>query len=238
MLRSVTAPVIRRCPFQIGIVSTGLIVQDTANSRVLLECRVGTLVLDEAHRARRSRGITASGDANRLMEFMLRAAPKARHVILGTATPVQTDVEEFGTCSRYSTTAPTMVLGRSASYWRRPPIAVPVLTGEKVIADEQEAWHWLRNPLPVKREDGLFDLIRLDLGLKPDRFYTDKPVAPRASVSSSAIILSCATRYFANAPHSNILGCWTASPSTSGPVKMNACQCSMVLPALHLPSST
>ncbi len=63
MLRSVTAPVIRRCPFQIGIVSTGLIVQDTANSRVLLECRVGTLVLDEAHRARRSRGITASGDA-------------------------------------------------------------------------------------------------------------------------------------------------------------------------------
>ena len=82
MLRSVTAPVIRRCPFQIGIVSTGLIVQGTAESRVLLECRVGTLVLDEAHRARRSRGITASGDANRLMEFMLRAAPKARQSFL------------------------------------------------------------------------------------------------------------------------------------------------------------
>jgi len=69
---------IRRCPFQIGIVSTGLIVQGTPESRVLLGCRFGTLVLDEAHRARRSRGITASGDPNRLMEFMLRAAHRAR----------------------------------------------------------------------------------------------------------------------------------------------------------------
>jgi len=51
---------IRRCPFQIGIVSTGLIVQGTVESRTLLECRFGTLVLDEAHRARRSRGITGT----------------------------------------------------------------------------------------------------------------------------------------------------------------------------------
>jgi hypothetical protein len=54
---------------KIGIVSTGLIVQGTAEA--LLDCRFGTLVLDEAHRARRSRGITASGEPNRLMEFML-----------------------------------------------------------------------------------------------------------------------------------------------------------------------
>lgn len=167
---------IRRCPFQIGIVSTGLIVQGTAESRVLLECRFGTLVLDEAHRARRSRGITASGEPNRLMEFMLRAALKARHVILGTATPVQTDVEELWDLLEILNNGADHVLGRSASYWRRPPIAIPVLTGEKLIADEHEAWQWLRNPLPAKREDRLFDLVRVDLGLKPDRFYTDKPV--------------------------------------------------------------
>src|ERR1022692_1359758 len=44
-------------------------------------------------------------------------------------------------------------IGRPGSYWRRPETAVPVLTGERVITDEHEAWHWLRNPLPAKRED-------------------------------------------------------------------------------------
>jgi superfamily II DNA or RNA helicase len=52
---------IRRCPFQIGIVSTGLIVQGSAEARALFECKFGTLILDEAHKARKSRGITASG---------------------------------------------------------------------------------------------------------------------------------------------------------------------------------
>jgi hypothetical protein len=166
---------IRRCPLQIGIVSTGLIVQGAVEARTLLECRFGTLVLDEAHRARRSRGITASGHPNRLMEFMAQAAQKAKHVILGTATPVQTDVEELWDLLEILNNGADHVLGRTGSPWRRPETAVPVLTGERVIADEHEAWHWLRNPLPAKREDRLFD-IRVDLGLKPDRYYTDRPV--------------------------------------------------------------
>jgi superfamily II DNA or RNA helicase len=167
---------IRRCPLQIGIVSTGLIVQGAVEARTLLECRFGTLVLDEAHRARRSRGITASGHPNRLMEFMLRAAQRAKHVILGTATPVQTDVEELWDLLEIVNNGADHVLGRTGSPWRRPETAVPVLTGERVISDEHEAWHWLRNPLPAKREDRLFDMMRVDLGLKPDRFYTDRPV--------------------------------------------------------------
>ena len=167
---------IRRCPLQIGIVSTGLIVQGAVEARTLLECRFGTLVLDEAHRARRSRGITASGDPNRLMEFMLRASQKAKHLILGTATPVQTDVEELWDLLEILNNGADHVLGRPGSYWRRPETAVPVLIGERDITDEHEAWHWLRNPLPAKREDRLFDMMRVDLGLKPDRFYTDRPV--------------------------------------------------------------
>ncbi len=167
---------IRNCPFQIGIVSTGLIVQGTAEARALLECRFGTLVLDEAHRARKARGITGSGDPNRLMEFMLRAAQKSKHVILGTATPVQTDVEELWDLLEILNQGADHVLGRFGSNWRRPLAAIPVLTGEKDIADEQEVWNWLRNPLPAKRDDPLFDMIRQDLRLNPDRFYTDKPV--------------------------------------------------------------
>ena len=167
---------IRRCPFQIGIVSTGLIVQGTAEARTLLECRFGTLVLDEAHKARKSRGITASGDPNRLLEFMLAAAQRAKHVILGTATPVQTDVEELWDLLEVLNQGADHVLGGSGSRWRRPAAAIAVLTGEKAIVEEGEAWNWLRNPLPAKRENALFDHIRCDLGVKPGRFFTDRPV--------------------------------------------------------------
>ena len=171
---------IRRCPFQIGIVSTGLIFQGTAEARALLECRFGTLVLDEAHRARRSRGISGGNSPNNLLEFMLQAAQKSRHVLLGTATPVQTDVAELWDLLEVLNNKAEHVLGRQGSNWRRPGTAIPVLTGEKQIADELEAWNWLRNPLPAKREDKLFDLMRQDLGVKSDRFYTDKPATDLA----------------------------------------------------------
>jgi superfamily II DNA or RNA helicase len=143
---------IRRCPFQIGIVSTGLIVQGSAESRALLECKFGTLVLDEAHKARKSRGITASGEPNRPLQFMYAAAQRAKHVILGTATPVRTDVDElWDLLEALNREAEHVlealnreaehVLGRYGSYWQRPAGAIPVLTGEKVIVDESEAWN-------------------------------------------------------------------------------------------------
>ena len=167
---------IRRCPFQIGIVSTGLIVQGAAEAGALLECRFGTLVLDEAHKARKSRGVAASGDPNKLLQFMLEAAARAKHVVLGTATPVQTDVEELWDLLEVLNQGADHVLGRYNSRWRRPLAAIPVLTGQKVISDESEAWDWLRNPLPARRENKLFDLVRTDLGIHKDEFFTDKPV--------------------------------------------------------------
>jgi superfamily II DNA or RNA helicase len=167
---------IRRCPFQIGIVSTGLIVQGTVEAKTLLECRFGTLILDEAHKARKSRGITASGQPNRLLEFMLAAAQRATHVILGTATPIQTDVGELWDLLEVLNRGADHVLGRFGSHWHHCSEALPVLTGEKVITDEGATWDWLRNPLPAKREHVLFDMVRGDLGIKPDKFYTDKPL--------------------------------------------------------------
>ncbi|MDX1982036.1 MAG: phospholipase D-like domain-containing anti-phage protein [Bryobacteraceae bacterium] len=167
---------IRRCPFQIGIVSTGLIVQGAAEAGALLDCRFGTVVLDEAHKARKSRGIGASGEPNRLMGFMLDVAKRAKHVILGTATPVQTDVEELWDLLEVLNQGAEHVLGRYGSPWRRPTAAIPVLTGEKVITEESEAWNWLRNPLPARREHALFDLIRSDLRVRADNFSTDRPV--------------------------------------------------------------
>lgn len=48
---------IARCPFRIAIVSTGLIFHDSDERQHLLERKYGTVVLDEAHRARRRGGL-------------------------------------------------------------------------------------------------------------------------------------------------------------------------------------
>jgi hypothetical protein len=52
---------------------------------------------------------------------------------------------------------------------------VPVLTGATLIEDEADAWNWLRNPLPARSENILFDHIRSDLGLRAHDFYTQHP---------------------------------------------------------------
>jgi hypothetical protein len=48
---------IAHCPFRIAIVSTGLIFHRSDEFRILLEQKFGTVVLDEAHGARRSGGL-------------------------------------------------------------------------------------------------------------------------------------------------------------------------------------
>jgi superfamily II DNA or RNA helicase len=168
---------IGRCPYQIGIVSTGLIVHGASEAQVLLERRFGTVVLDEAHRARRARSIAVThNEPNNLLRFMLRLAERARHVLLGTATPVQTDIEELWDLLEVLNRGADHVVGRPGSVWRQPEPAIQILTGERNVREENEAWDLLRNPLPAKREGPLFDHVRSDLRLKPDKFYTDRPV--------------------------------------------------------------
>ena len=53
------------------------------------------MVLDEAHKARRRGGLGEKKDEpNNLLDFMVRMGPRARHILLGTATPIQTQVSE------------------------------------------------------------------------------------------------------------------------------------------------
>lgn len=68
---------IARCPFRIGIASTGLIVQDTKEREILLAQKYGTLILDEAHRAR-----SRDDEPNRLLDFMLRIGPRDRKSVV------------------------------------------------------------------------------------------------------------------------------------------------------------
>ena len=167
-----------RCPYRIGIVSTGLIFRGGAESDALKQRSYGTLILDEAHRARRSRSLGANaGEPNNLLRFMVEAAKRSKHVILGTATPIQTDVEELWDLLDILNRGADHVLGRWGGPWRQCRPVLPLVTGKKAVKDEGEGWNLLRNPLPPRHEGApLFDHIRQDLGLADHSFFTDRPV--------------------------------------------------------------
>lgn len=169
---------IARCPYQIGIVSTGLIFRlDSEERKHLLGRSLGTLVLDEAHRARRAAGRgRRSGEANNLLAFMRDAAKNARHVLLGTATPIQTDVRELWDLLDVLGMAAEHVFGRpQSSRWRLPERVLEFITGTKAVEDEGEVWDLIRNPLPPRNEDALFDHIRTDLGMEDSEHFTSRP---------------------------------------------------------------
>jgi superfamily II DNA or RNA helicase len=167
---------ITRCPFQIAIVSTGLIFQHSEERRLLLLRKFGTVILDEAHKARRSGGLGEDKDKpNNLLEFMIRIGQRTQHLLLGTATPIQTEVHELWDLLGILNSGAEFVLGREhLSLWQDMARALPMVKGEENPADEREAWEWLRNPLPPGEEDSLIAGLRQQMGLSDNSFFTDK----------------------------------------------------------------
>jgi superfamily II DNA or RNA helicase len=162
-----------RCPFRIAIVSTGLIFHDSEECQHLLDRRYRTVVLDEAHKARRRGGLGERKDEpNNLLDFMLRVGPRTKHVLLGTATPIQTQVSEVWDLMSILNSGADFVLGRAAlsnwADWRR---ALPFVRGGEIPTDERASWEWLRNP---GDEDPSFASLRLQLGVSDSAFFTDK----------------------------------------------------------------
>jgi PLD-like domain/SNF2-related domain len=88
-----------KCPWRIGIVSTGLIVNgdDEAERGALAKKSFGIVILDEAHKARASRGMHGREPPrpNNLLLFLRTVARNAQSVIFGTATPIQLDAVEL-----------------------------------------------------------------------------------------------------------------------------------------------
>ena len=162
-----------RCPYRIAIVSTGLIFHDSEERQHLLERRYGTVVLDEAHKARRRGGL--GDEPNNLLDFMLRMGPRSKNILLGTATPIQTQVSEVWDLMGILNSGIDFVLGRPAlsnwADWRR---ALPVVQGGENPTDERASWEWLRNPLPPGDEDPSFASLRLQLGISDSAFFTDR----------------------------------------------------------------
>ena len=87
---------IARCPLRIGIVSTGLMMRDSSEKQHLLGLRFGLIILDEAHKARSRQGFGRdAGTPNELLTFANAIAERSDHVLLGTATPIQTRSEDL-----------------------------------------------------------------------------------------------------------------------------------------------
>jgi hypothetical protein len=123
---------VARCPLRIGIVSTGLMLRDSLEKQHLLGLRFGLVILDEAHKARTRQGFGPdAGDPNELLAFMRDIAERADHVLLGTATPIQTRPEDLwdlmGILHRGQG---SFVLGHEYADWHRPVEVLPLLSGE------------------------------------------------------------------------------------------------------------
>ncbi|TCA43561.1 helicase [Rhizobium leguminosarum bv. viciae] len=164
---------IARCPLRIGIVSTGLMMRDSLEKQHLLGLRFGLIILDEAHKARSRQGFGRdAGTPNELLAFAKAVAERSDHVLLGTATPIQTRSEDLWDLMRILHQGKgRFVLGNDFARWHQPNEVLPIVSGQTEIVELDRGWELLRSPLPVVnstdelRARRLFSAIRQDLGL-------------------------------------------------------------------------
>jgi SNF2 family DNA or RNA helicase len=174
---------IAKCPLRIGIVSTGLMMRDSLEKQYLLGLRYGLIILDEAHKARSRQGFGRdAGTPNELLAFMREVAARADHVLLGTATPIQTRSEDlWDLMGILHQGRGHFVLGNDFAKWHRPREVLPILSGEERVTEPAFAWELLRSPLPLvdssqeSRARRLYSAIRQDLGSTNGEWQTNKP---------------------------------------------------------------
>jgi superfamily II DNA or RNA helicase len=164
-----------RCPYRIALVSTGLIFHEADESKALLEKKYGTVILDEAHKARRRSGFGNKNEPdNNLLEFMLKIGQRTKNLLLGTATPIQTDVRELWDLMRILQSGADFVLGRGAlARWPDIDLVLRYLKGDANPTNEKDVWELIRNPLPPAKEHNCFMALRTSLGINNDCFFSD-----------------------------------------------------------------
>ncbi len=176
---------IAHCPLRIGIVSTGLMMRDSLEKQHLLGMRFGVVILDEAHKARTRQGFgKEAGTPNELLAFMREIAARADHVLLGTATPIQTNPADLWDLLGILHQGPgRFVLGHDLAPWHRPDEVLDILSGRVEVESLTHAWELLRSPLPrmestsEPRARRLFSAIRQDLGLQNGEWQTNRSLA-------------------------------------------------------------
>jgi hypothetical protein len=186
------ATLVAKCPWRIGIVSTGLIVNgDDAGERgALAKKSFGVVILDEAHKARIVRK-TRDGETevtpNNLMAFMRRVAANAGSVLLGSATPIQLEAVELWDLMVGLGQGAAQVLGKphnGGEWWREG--AIQYMSGDRPWPQNDTArWALFRNPLPPSAEHEVFRDIRNDAALAPREVMGPRYEALSADVRSA-----------------------------------------------------
>uniref|UniRef100_UPI003AF42839 SNF2-related protein n=1 Tax=Thiolapillus sp. TaxID=2017437 RepID=UPI003AF42839 len=174
---------IAKCPLRIGIVSTGLMMRNSLEKQHLLGLRFGTVILDEAHKARSRQGFGKdAGSPNELLAFIREIAARSDHVLLGTATPIQTRPEDlWDLIGILHQGEGRFVLGNDFAKWHRPQEVLPILSGDQAVTEPSFAWELLRSPLPLvnstqePRARRLYSAIRQDLGLTESKLQSNSP---------------------------------------------------------------
>lgn len=169
---------IARCPLRIGIVSTGLMVQPSREKEFLASLSFELAVLDEAHKARTRQGYGSNaGDPNELLAFIRAIAARSQHVLLGTATPIQTRAEDLWDLVRVLHHGSTgFVLGHDFAAWHDPDKVLAILSGKEQVLESEYAWQLLRSPFPTVESTNepnarlLFRNLREEMAL-PGRDY-------------------------------------------------------------------
>jgi hypothetical protein len=168
----------RKCPRRIGIMSTGLIIRGSETVDLIKDFDYECVILDEAHRARRSNlGPThreEKAEPNNLLRFLMDIAPRTRSLLLATATPVQLDPIEAWDLLNALNEGQNCVLGSLYSRWRtrsREGIDL-VLEQTKPVDETTDLWEWMRDPLPPLKEGLDFELLRRSLKIDPSGHWT------------------------------------------------------------------
>lgn len=169
---------IKRCPSAIAIVSQGLIFHKAEECEELLSMYFGTVILDEGHKARVSRGINKKDNQpNNLLTFMTKLARRTKNMIIGTATPIQTDVAELWDLLNLLNEGANFVLGQEyTSKWRNCEEALPIVKGEVTVDDPAIVWDLLRTPLPPRTEtDDRLSSLRMTLEADDTQLHCSTP---------------------------------------------------------------
>jgi superfamily II DNA or RNA helicase len=159
--------IVAKCPWRIGIVSTGLVVNgdDGSERGALAKQSFGVIILDEAHKARairEKRGGQTTAKRNNLLEFLHKAARSAGSVIFGTATPIQLNAVELWDLLAALNQGASQVLGKTfdGGEWLRDE-SIEFLTGSRPWPqNETSRWGLFRNPLPPSIEHEFFRDLR------------------------------------------------------------------------------
>ncbi len=181
------APDVARCPYAIGLVSTGLIVQgmdehgrpkEGTEAKYLLQRKYGMVILDEAHKARGSQPMGEDDRTpNNLLKFIEQIAGRCEHLLLSTATPIQTSINDLWDLLRALNQTTEFVLGNAFSPWAKTESAMPVLNGERRFDSLREGWDFLVNPMPPARNDDMIADLRVEFDMRDDDWVLTKLAA-------------------------------------------------------------